>query len=121
MHDFISSVLSCSFHGATGHGTVGGPIDSIVHSEAAQPISKQEVMGQGSASSCVWSSGDTNKTLLSEPKNLNANKRSQSADLETGDGLPITDPVPFDCMLYEPHSQHGSHSTHTLTDRKSVV
>lgn len=90
-----------------GHGTVEVPMDSSVHMEAAQPISKHEATGQGSASSCVWSSGDT----LPDPKNLNASKRLQNSDLESSDGVSILEPNPFDCMLYEPQSQHGSHST----------
>lgn len=101
-------MLLIIFTGALGHSADGGERDSSAETGAAQPISKQETE-QGNSSSCLWLSGDTDNSLISEPKTLNANKGPQNLGLETSDE--IQDRVGFDCMLYEPPSQHGSLST----------
>ncbi|KAM4604844.1 uncharacterized protein ACJ7VT_017167 [Polymixia lowei] len=73
---------------------------SPTETEAPPSVTKKEVSGQDGSRSCSWSSRDVDASPTSASKHLAANPRSESSAA----------PVGYDCMMYGPQLQHGSHT-----------
>ncbi|XP_045907374.1 zinc finger and SCAN domain-containing protein 22-like [Micropterus dolomieu] len=68
-----------------------------METEAPPPLTKQEEADEGDSSARSWVSGEVSSTTMSIQKTLNASQRSETSS--------------YDCLMYEPQLQHGSHST----------